>query len=61
MWIQSVQNAAAKQLFKKINEINKGFRNVSGSKVAAGFDVELLHIAQKMDLKIKKFQLIGCM
>ncbi len=51
---KAFKNAAAKQLFKKINEINKGFRNVSGSKVAAGFDVELLHIAQKMDLKIKE-------
>lgn len=41
-------------LFSKINHLHKGFHEVSGSSVSAGFDVELLYLAQKMGYKIKE-------
>ena len=44
--------AAAKRLFTEIKEIHGGFHAVSGSSVSAGFDVELLYIAQKLGYKI---------
>ncbi len=44
----------AKKLFERINLINNGFSKISGSKVSAGFDVELLYLAQKMKYKIKE-------
>lgn len=44
----------ARKLFEKINKINKGFSEISGSRVSAGFDVELLYLAQKMKYKIKE-------
>ncbi len=45
---------AAKKLFDKISKIHNNFKRVSGSSVSAGFDVELLYIAQKMGYKIKE-------
>lgn len=45
---------AGYRIFSKIKEIHKGFREISGSSVTAGFDVELLYIAQKMGYKIKE-------
>lgn len=45
---------ASNKLFSKVNEIHKGFKKVSGSSVSAGFDVELLYLAQKMEYKIKE-------
>lgn len=42
----------AQKLFKKINKLHDNFRKVSGSNVSAGFDVELLYIAQQMKYKI---------
>ena len=44
----------AKKLFEKISKINNGFSEISGSKVSAGFDVELLYLAQKMGYKVKE-------
>lgn len=44
----------AQKLFKKINKLHNNFKKVSGSSVSAGFDVELLYIAQKMGYKIKE-------
>jgi dolichyl-phosphate beta-glucosyltransferase len=44
----------AQKLFKKINELHNSFEKVSGSSVSAGFDVELLYIAQKLGYKIKE-------
>ena len=41
-------------LFSKINNLHKGFEQIFGSSVAAGFDVELLYLAQKMEYKIKE-------
>lgn len=45
---------AAQKLFKKISKLHNSFSKVSGSSVSAGFDVELLYIAQKMGYKIKE-------
>ena len=44
----------AKKIFKKIKEIKKGFHQISGSAVKAGFDVELLLLAEKMGYKINE-------
>jgi len=44
----------AQKLFKKINKLHNNFKKVSGSSVSAGFDVELLYIAQKMGYKVKE-------
>ncbi len=51
---KAFRNEVAKKLFTKIDKINNGFREISGSKVSAGFDVELLYIAQQMGYKIKE-------
>ena len=45
---------AAKKLFSKMSDFHNGYKVVSGSNVAAGFDVELLYLAQKMGYKIKE-------
>jgi len=45
---------AAQKLFDRINKMHTNFKKVSGSSVSAGFDVELLYIAQKMGYKIKE-------
>ena len=44
----------ANELFSKINSLHKGFQKVSGSSVSAGFDVELLYLAEKLGYKIKE-------
>ncbi len=44
----------AELIFTKINNLHHGFAKVSGSNVSAGFDVELLYMAQKMGYKIKE-------
>lgn len=44
----------AKKLFSKIYNFHHGFKRVLGSSVSAGFDVELLYLAQKMGYKIKE-------
>lgn len=48
------RNEVAKKLFTRIKSIHDGFEQVYGSSVTAGFDVELLLIAQKMRFKIKE-------
>ena len=40
--------------FKKLYDIHAGFKEISGSNVTAGFDVELLLIAKKLGYKIKE-------
>ncbi len=45
---------AAHEIFEKIKKIHNGFRTIKSSSVAAGFDVELLYIADKMKFKIKE-------
>lgn len=44
----------ARKLFTKIHKLHNGFQRISGSSVSAGFDMELLLLAQKMGLKIKE-------
>lgn len=45
---------ASQKLFNKINKLHDNFKEVFGSNVSAGFDVELLFLAQKMGYKIKE-------
>jgi len=45
---------AAEKLFTKVQNLHNGFKKISGSSVTAGFDVELLFLAQKMRFKIKE-------
>ena len=47
-------DGAANKLFKKIYDFHHGFSKIHGSNVAAGFDVELLYLANKMGYKIKE-------
>lgn len=48
------KNNVAKNLFTKMKDLHNGFGQVSGSHVTAGFDVELLFLAQKIGYKIKE-------
>lgn len=43
-----------KKLFQKMSELHHGYTKVTGSSVAAGFDVELLVLAQKNGFTIKE-------
>lgn len=45
---------AAVDIFSKINEIHKGFSEIKGSSVTAGFDIELLYLGKKFGYKIKE-------
>lgn len=45
---------AGQNIFTKLNKLHNGFHAVGGSNVAAGFDVELLYIAQQEGYKIKE-------
>lgn len=45
---------AGKKIFQKMYDLHHGFASVSGSSVAAGFDVEVLFLAQAMGYKIKE-------
>lgn len=47
-------NEAGKKIFQKMYDLHHGFTKVSGSSVAAGFDVELLSLADMMGYKIKE-------
>jgi glycosyltransferase involved in cell wall biosynthesis len=44
----------ATKLFKDLEDFHKGYKQISGSSVKAGFDVELLFLAEKMKYKIKE-------
>lgn len=44
----------AHSLFKKVSKMHNGFHSIVGSSVTAGFDVELLFLAQKMGYRIKE-------
>lgn len=50
------KHEVAQKLFTKVNKFHNNFKKVSGSSVSAGFDVELLYIAQKMGYKIREVQ-----
>ena len=48
------EKEAAKRIFEKEKEIHNGFKNIKGSSVTAGFDIEILYIAKSMGYKIKE-------
>jgi len=43
-----------KKLFGRISKLHNNFKKVTGSNVSAGFDVELLYLAQNLGYKIKE-------
>lgn len=45
---------AAKEIFTKVKKVHNGFKSIKGSSVTAGFDIEVLYIAEKMNYKIKE-------
>jgi len=45
---------ASDDLFSKLERFHHGYKTISGSSVKAGFDVELLFLAQKLGYKIKE-------
>jgi dolichyl-phosphate beta-glucosyltransferase len=45
---------AAKEIFSKLFDFHGGFHQISGSNVAAGFDVEVLYLAEKLHYRIKE-------
>ncbi len=45
---------ASRELFSKILKLHNGFKKIHGSSVSAGFDVEVLYLAKKLDYKIKE-------
>lgn len=45
---------AAATVFSRVSEVHNGFKNIKGSSVTAGFDVELLYLAKKSNYKIKE-------
>lgn len=48
------EREVSQKLFGKLFKLHHGFKEVTGSNVTAGFDVELLYLAQKMGYKIKE-------
>lgn len=48
------KNEVSSNLFSKISKLHNGFHKVDGSNVAAGFDVELLYLAQINGFRIKE-------
>lgn len=48
------RNDAGKKIFQKMYDLHHGYRKVSGSSVAAGFDVETLILSQMMGYSIKE-------
>ncbi len=45
---------AAREIFNKIRSVHNGFKSIHGSSVTAGFDIELLYLADKRGYKIKE-------
>lgn len=45
---------ASDDIFSKIKDVHHGFKKIKGSSVTAGFDIELLYIANKKGYKIKE-------
>lgn len=48
------KNNVSYELFSKLRNFHKGYKKISGSSVKAGFDVEVLFLAQKLGYKIKE-------
>jgi glycosyltransferase involved in cell wall biosynthesis len=49
---------AAKDIFTRVEKVHNGFRAIKGSSVAAGFDIEVLFVAENMGYKIKEVEVI---
>ncbi len=45
---------AAQDIFKKLKKIHNGFKEIKGSSVTSGFDVEILYLAKQGKYKIKE-------
>ena len=45
---------AAHDIFKRVSVIHNGFQEISGSAVTAGFDIEVLLMAENKGYKIKE-------
>jgi glycosyltransferase involved in cell wall biosynthesis len=48
------RKSVSDELFAKLEKFHNGYKQISGSSVKAGFDVELLFLAQKLGYKIKE-------
>jgi len=48
------KHEVAQKLFSRLSNLHHGYKKISGSSVKAGFDVELLLLAQKMGYAIKE-------
>lgn len=48
------KKSVSDDLFSKLEKFHNGFKTISGSSVKAGFDVELLFLAQKIGYTIKE-------
>lgn len=51
---KAFKHDVAKKLFVRIKDLHEGFSKISGSAVTAGFDMELIYLAKKMNYKIKE-------
>lgn len=49
---------AARKIFTKVKDVHNGFKSIKGSSVTAGFDIEVLFIAEKMGYKIKEIPVV---
>ena len=49
---------AAKDIFKKVEKVHNGFKAIKGSSVTAGFDIEVLFVAESMGYKIKEVNVV---
>ena len=45
---------SAMDIFKKVEKVHNGFKSIKGSSVTAGFDIEILYIAESKSFKIKE-------
>lgn len=45
---------AARDIFKRVEKVHSGFKAIHGSSVTAGFDIEVLFVAENMGYKIKE-------
>lgn len=51
---KAFKKEAAKKLFTRINTLHDGFKEIKGSSVSSGFDVEILYLAKHLGYKIKE-------
>lgn len=51
---KAFKKEVAFRLFDRIKDLHNGFSKISGSAVTAGFDIEILYLAKKMNYKVKE-------